>query len=390
VPQRRRRRYELTLRDASGMPRELLRAAHSVSGGMTGVRLLASRLEESTLAAYGRHWQAFVDYCSSEALDSLPATSRTVLFYLGHLAEKGTVAASSLQPYLSAINGAHRDHGFDPPALGHMVAGARQGMGRAQAATRTTDARIPLPASAFESVLSAGLELAAQPATEAGGAKARAQGLRRAYAFALCALFVGRQDSAVHLRARDHGIDDSFIWLRLTEKMKRGRALRRIVRLPLSAGTARGHESALPSVARLGRAYIDAREQLGGQGDWLFQLPGERRPDTRAMEAWVARLLRDGGIRAPPGFAYLGHSIRSGAASACSAIDVRRHILCWMGGWAPGSATLEHHYLDPSVTPSPAAYAFYGWLLRGEYEMGMPAWVDAARARVVDDVGEYF
>ena len=72
------------------------------------------------------------------------------------------------------------------------------------------------------------------------------------------------------------------------------------------------------------------------------------------------------------------------------AIDVRRHILCWMGGWAPGSATLEHHYLDPSVTPSPAAYAFYGWLLRGEYEMGMPAWVDAARARVVDDIGEYF
>ena len=30
---------------------------------------------------------------------------------------------------------------------------------------------------------------------------------------------MGRQDSCVSLRSRDHGIDSSFIWLRLTEKM---------------------------------------------------------------------------------------------------------------------------------------------------------------------------
>ena len=69
------------------------------------------------------------------------------------------------------------------------------------------------------------------------------------------------------------------------------------------------------------------------------------------MEAWVADELRELHIRAPEGFAYLGHSIRSGAASACGAIDVRRFIINWMGGWAQASATLERHYLDPSITP---------------------------------------
>jgi hypothetical protein len=384
---------------------ELLRAARGVRGGYTAVQLLASRLEDSTLAAYGRHWAAFDEYCAGEGLCSLPATHRTVFFYIGHLAERGTVAASSLQPYLSAINGAHRDHGHEPPALGHLIRSARQGMARAQAAMQTTDSRVPLPAPVFERALDAGLALVARryqrypnpnsnPNPIPNPNPSRLAALRRHYAFVLCFLFIGRQDSAVHLRACDHGITDSFIWLRLTEKMRRGRALRRIVRLPLAPLVVQGHASALPRVAQLGRAYLEALASAaataGGACEWLFQLPGERRPDTRAMESWVAAELAELGVRAPPGFAYLGHSIRSGAASAGSAIDVRRFIICWMGGWAPGSSTLEQHYLDPSVTPTPAAYAFFGWLLRGAYEMGDAAWVDAARARVVTDVGEYY
>lgn len=358
------------------------------------MRLLASRLEDSTLAAYGRHWAAFDEYCAGEGFCSLPATHRTVFFYIGHLADRGTVAASSLQPYLSAINGAHRDHGHEPPALGHLISSARQGMARAQAAMQTTDSRVPLPAPVFERALAAGLALTSQRYQRVD-TRERLAALRRHYAFVLCFLFIGRQDSAVHLRACDHGITSSFIWLRLTEKMKRGRALRRVVRLPLAPLMVQGHASALPRVAQLGRAYLQARAEAewlegGGASEWLFQLPGERRPDTRSMESWVDAELAELGVRAPPGFAYRGHSIRSGAASAGSAIEVRRFILCWVGGWAPGSSTLERHYLDPSITPTPAAYAFFGWLLRGAYEMDDGAWVDAARARVVLDVGEYY
>lgn len=87
----------------------------------------------------------------------------------------------------------------------------------------------------------------------------------------------------------------------------------------------------------------------------------------------MGRCSRPGArVHAPEGFVYLGHSIRSGAGSACSAIDVRRFILCFMAGWAPGGDTLERHYLDPSITPTLAAYAFFGWLLRGAYQMEQP------------------
>ena len=69
-----------------------------------------------------------------------------ILAYVGHLAEKGTIAADSLQPYLSAINTYHLDNGLERPALGHVVTAARRGMRRAQAQLRTRDSRVPLPA----------------------------------------------------------------------------------------------------------------------------------------------------------------------------------------------------------------------------------------------------
>ena len=55
--------------------------------------------------------------------------------------------------------------------------------------------------------------------------------------------------------------------------------------------------------------------------EFAFQLSGEARPTTRSVEGLLARALRGCGIRAPPGFAYQGHSISSLGASAMAAID---------------------------------------------------------------------
>ena len=175
--------------------------------------------------------------------------------------------------------------------------------------------------------------------------------------------------------------------------MKRGQALRRVVRLPLAAPPVQGHPSALPALASLGRAYLAARaqlcEQLGvASPDWLFQLPGEPAPSTRAMSAWLATVLGEEGIAAPEGFAYLGHSIRSGGSSAAEAISVPRFRGNWLGGWSLGSSTRERLYIDPSVLPTPAAYSLFGWLAAGVYEAGPPAWERMAGAVPRDDVGE--
>jgi hypothetical protein len=348
--------------------------AHLVSGqgGRTALRLIASALEPSTYDQYGRLFSEFAEYCESEGVSSLPASQWTVVSYVGHLAEKGTWAADSLQPIFSAINRIHRDLGHEPPAVGnHFLTAARNGMRRAQVATSIRDSRTPLPAPAFAAVL-------------ADGESAPGDDLRRireTLAVQLAALFGGRQDSCVHLRSCDFGVSGGFMWLRLTEKGKKGQAVRRVVRLPLQQQPVHGHSSVLPRIAALAERYLDLRTAMcsGTAPEWLLQLPGEPRPLTRHMETWLTSALQRCGISAPPGFAYLGHSIRSGGVSAMAAIGVERHLYIWLCGWARGSDTVDKHYLDPTVLPTPAAFAYYGWALSRQYYAGVGTVVLATR-----------
>ena len=350
-------------------------------GAATAVQLMEGALEESTYAQYGRLFAEFATYCEGEGVSPLPASPWTVIAYVGFLAEKGTWAADSLQPIFSAINGVHRDLDFDLPAQGsHFLTRVRQGLARAQTALGTRDTRIPLPASASMAILGDG-EAAVAAAFDRGPREARLQRLgrlRRALALTLASLFCGRQDSAVHLRTGDFGVDDDFIWLRLTEKMRRRLRWRRVVRLPLAQQPVRGQASALPRVAALARVYLCARLDFcsatgAAEPEFLFQLPGEPRPLTRHMSAWLSAALDDVGVVAQPGFAYLGHSLRSEGASCMAAIGVDRHLIVWIGGWARGSSTMERHYFDPTVLPTPDAFALWGWALTRQYAAGAAA-----------------
>ena len=60
-------------------------------------------------------------------MSALPASSQTVVAYLGFLLESDTISAKSLQPYLSAINAVHNDFEYRPPEYGHLVKLARKG-----------------------------------------------------------------------------------------------------------------------------------------------------------------------------------------------------------------------------------------------------------------------
>ena len=357
----RRKAYALQL----GEPRHgllenyaALRLGRSVKGASTALRLLELSLSASTYKQYGELFGAFAEYCADQNLSPLPADPWTVVAYVGHLAELGTWAADSLQPICSAINRVHRDLGEEPPAVGnHFLSAVRRGLGRAQVALRKRDTRVPLPAYAVHLVITDGED--ACELTQ----------LREAAAIALAALFLGRQDSAVHLRTEDIGLEPYHIWLRLTEKGRKHKSWRRIVKLPLDQPPVRGVASVLPRVAAL---LHRVRDEKGEEQEFFFQLPGEPRPLTRHMEGWVANALARVHVQAPPGFAYLGHSLRSMGASVCVAIDVERIIWCWLGGWVPGSTTPDVHYVDPTVLPTPAGYALYGWMLSRSYSTGEP------------------
>ena len=87
----------MSLRSARDSP--FARLASEVGawrGGSTAMRLAASAREDSTTEGYARHWREFEGWCDEEGLDPLPATPQMIFAYVGALAEKGTIAASSL------------------------------------------------------------------------------------------------------------------------------------------------------------------------------------------------------------------------------------------------------------------------------------------------------
>ena len=339
-------------------------------GAATARALAAQSRHESTQAQYGRLFEKFADYCELAGVSALPASRWTIFNYVGYLADEGRWAADSLQPIFSAINAAHRDLDLDPPACdNHFLTQARKGLRRAQVqAGHTRDTRVPLPCEHALTILEAGEGVAS------GGIDSPEQlhAVRRAFGLLLTALFAGRQDSGVHLRTEDFGFDEDHIWLRLTEKGKKGMVVRRVLKLHVSRA---GGTSAVPRVRALGASYLAARSRSLRVGqsepEFLLQLPGERRPVTRDMESWLAFELRAAGISAPAGFAYQGHSIRSMAASAMAAIGVSRPTYIFIGGWARGSTVVDKHYIDPTFAPSAATRALYGWLLEHAYDASL-------------------
>ncbi len=73
--------------------------------------------------------------------------------YLAWLGEIGTIAADSLQPYLSAINKFLQDHARPPVALGPLVAGVRKVLANSQEDTAHLPDRVPLPAPVAYAIL---------------------------------------------------------------------------------------------------------------------------------------------------------------------------------------------------------------------------------------------
>jgi hypothetical protein len=73
--------------------------------------------------------------------------------YVAWLGQLGTIKAARLQPYLSAINGFFKDHGFEAVALGDLVAAIRKGLATSHAAIDDTPVRVHLPYSIVFQVL---------------------------------------------------------------------------------------------------------------------------------------------------------------------------------------------------------------------------------------------
>jgi hypothetical protein len=98
--------------------------------------------------------------------------------------------------------------------------------------------------------------------------------------------------------------------------------------------------------------------------NWSFS-PAEASAEWGAastLSAWLALALRTVSTAAPSGFKWTSHNLRKGAASAASCIGAPLPTIKYMGGWAKSSSVTEGKYIDPTMTPTHAAWRFFGWL----------------------------
>jgi hypothetical protein len=127
--------------------------------GVTAVALLSNSLAPSTYATYDSSLRQFLIFCTEENLAPLQATPATMVRYTAWLALHGRVAASSLQPYFSAVNKFFRDHQRQPVAVGELLADARRGLEILQERRIPATSRLPLPAPVALNILLAAASL---------------------------------------------------------------------------------------------------------------------------------------------------------------------------------------------------------------------------------------
>jgi hypothetical protein len=80
------------------------------------------------------------------------------------------------------------------------------------------------------------------------------------------------------------------------------------------------------------------------------------------ISAWLALALLTINTSAPAGFKWTSHNLRKGAASAASCIGATLPVIKYMGGWAKNISVTEGKYIDPTMTPTHAAWRFFSWL----------------------------
>ena len=121
--------------------------------GRTALTLCQSSLQPRSYDTYASALAGFMRFYVEQDLAPLEATPVHIARYVAWLGMRGTVAATSLQPYQSAINRFLQDHGVAPVALGPLVANVRAGLRNSQVTLQPSAPRVPLLAPVALAIL---------------------------------------------------------------------------------------------------------------------------------------------------------------------------------------------------------------------------------------------
>ncbi|KAK3242073.1 hypothetical protein CYMTET_48217 [Cymbomonas tetramitiformis] len=300
------------------------------------VQVQGATLGDKTVGNYRPKAQAFIAFCEAEGRQWLPATGATVRLYIAHMLDKGTVQASNMQPYLSAINNYHEDMGFPGPAKGRAISRAVKGMSRlqvqaAEAAGEEQTVRTWLPARHVSAVHAhgLGLEPVGRAATELLGACTYV-----VFAF----ITFGRPEMGISMRRGHIRITGDDISVVLHKEKGRGHVrLRRRLTIPV-AGVA--------GLVQLLQHWQQVRDACWGQrpvtasevqGSY-WRLPWEQgKLQSAQANGWVQLALGRLGV-----------------------VGAALEKCCFLGGWSQLSSAI-HSYIDPAGVPDKHMEKYFGW-----------------------------
>ena len=314
--------------------------------------LLSHGRRLSTKISYDGKQRRFLTFCSETLPDEyglrprshMPATEKTVLMYLAHLSREGKVAEQSLQPYLSAVNQMHEDAGFPKPACGHFIRLLRKGYVELEADDRGQPLanRVPAPAELMLDILRLGL---ATPDLHV---------LRMCTCLVLSFCWFNRADSGVRLQRRHISVTQLGIAINI-----QGKTIARNVSHTLLRKTDwRSDPDGL--VNALFHCWYTASADFQTDDSLFWSLRSEKTLEAPIVTKWLAKCATLTGWTAPSGEKWTGHSLRSGGASACQAIDVPLFYIMSFGVWKSMEAV--QRYLSAFILPSDTAWLFFGWL----------------------------
>ena len=289
-------------------------------------------------------------------MSPLEVTPPDIARYVAWLGLRGSVAAESLQPYLSAINRFQKDHAIAPTALGPIIAAVRRGLGNSQVDMDPGDTRVPLPASVALAILEQGEALLHRVDWTASDPSPDLLLLRACVAVITAYVFFNRGECGALVLSEDLYVDDTHITLLLrNEKGKKGVRTKTVRQI---------HAANLLRVAELLRAYCKGSAPRGRfKRRWALSPSDDTAPWTATTVGdWLELAYQSCDLSPPGGFSWLSHSLRKGAASAAHAILVPLTTIRFMGGWATTSNVLEAKYIDYAMRASPAAFLFFGHL----------------------------
>lgn len=275
---------------------------------------------ESTHEAYANDWRAYTDWCDSQNIDFLPATTETIALWVTQMTKLGRSVAT-IERSLVSISQAHKLIGLDSPTsspvISELLKGVKRDLGVDQRQAK------PLIWSDLKKVLDS-----------------------------IIPNFLGRRDMAILLvgwaaamrRSEIVALDfediefvpeGMVVTIRRSKTDQEGRGYK--IGIPFGSD-----DRYCPTLAL--RKWIDlARIEsgplffaVGFKGKWFYvNTPNRTRLGARMINQIIKRHVRAAGFSPGP---YSGHSLRSGFVTSAAAIKIPEYQI-----------QLHTRHLDPKT-----------------------------------------